>query len=107
MTATPITPAQAKVEKQDAMPAEVFEAFNELIVQNLDPLNCVSKVTLADAVSLIMSKFRAHGYSYTRQMLYDNHWLDVEPFYRKMGWEVIWDRAAYNESYPSSFTFKG
>ena len=42
----------------------------------------------------------------TRSTLFDNNWLDIEPIYRRAGWVVEYDKPAYCEDYPATFTFK-
>ncbi len=41
----------------------------------------------------------------TSQQIFDNHWLDIEDLYRKVGWKVKYDKPAYCESYDASFEF--
>lgn len=40
-----------------------------------------------------------------RDELFDKGWMDIEPIYRKSGWRVEYDKPAYNETYPATFTF--
>jgi hypothetical protein len=41
----------------------------------------------------------------TKQQIFDQHWLDFEPYFRKAGWGVYYDKPGYNEDYEASFTF--
>jgi len=37
--------------------------------------------------------------------IFENGWLDVEPIYREVGWNVEYDKPGYNETYEASFKF--
>jgi len=77
------------------IPEEVFEAFNELIQQNMGTV-CQDEV-----VSLIMKKM-----TISRDLVFKNGWLHVEEAYRRVGWEVEYDKPGYNETYPATFHFR-
>ena len=40
-----------------------------------------------------------------RQKIYDQGWLDFEPLYREVGWNVEYDKPAYYEHYDAYFKF--
>ena len=80
-------------------PDFVIEAFNECIVEA--KMKGTTTVYQDDVVERILVKTDT-----TRQAVYDNHWLDVEDYYRKAGWTVIYDKPAYNETYKANWTFK-
>lgn len=42
----------------------------------------------------------------TRVELYNNKYIDFEPLYRQWGWNVTYDKPAWNEDYKPSFEFK-
>ena len=97
MATKPITPKEVDTLKATNIPSEVFEAFNELIVENYDGES--SSFTEKKAAARIVTKGIA------LKLLYNNHWLDIEPFYEKAGWIVDYDKPGFNESYPATFTF--
>jgi hypothetical protein len=41
-----------------------------------------------------------------KQQIFDDNLLDVEEVYEKAGWKVEYDKPAFNESYPATFTFR-
>lgn len=102
---TPITPRQVAALKQKTIPAEVFDAFNEMIAKDWDGNR--SKVVQKEVLALIYEKLNVAGSSRrrSRQQIIDEGWLDVETLYRKAGWKVTYDKPGYNEDYEASFTF--
>ena len=98
----PIKPKDIVSAKKESMPDQVIEAFNELIAEKWDGSS--STVKQSDAVKRIISKF---GWDKTQSNeLFDNHWLDVEPIFRKAGWKVEYDKPGFNETYPATYTFE-
>lgn len=89
----PITPDEA--DRGPDIPAEVFEAFNELIRLNR------SRVLQSEVVERILAKMPG----VTEEQVYANHWLDVEAAYRAAGWAVRYDKPGYCETYPAHYVF--
>lgn len=89
-----ITPEDAEKAKDKSIPPEVFEAFNELIVADLDA-HGTATVRQCDVEKRIRAKLG------TIEM----RWLDVESSYRAAGWRVVYDKPAYNETYEAKFAF--
>jgi len=94
----PITPQKAAKNKKSAVPDEVIKIFNYLITKNLS--NGISVVSQEEVVTLIASNL-----GITKQRVYDRHLLDVEEVFEDAGWEVVYDKPGYNESYQPTFTF--
>lgn len=94
----PITPEEVVELKRTTIPEEVFDAFNEEIAKRWTGRS--AHVCQSDVIDRITD---ALGVS--SQEIYDEHWLDVESVYEEAGWEVVYDKPAYNESYPATFTF--
>jgi hypothetical protein len=94
----PIKPSDVTKIKKKVFPDEVFQAFNELIVQNFSGGS--STVKQDDVVAVMVKK------GLKLEAIFDNHWLDVEEIYREAGWKVVYDKPAYCESYAETFTFK-
>lgn len=101
----PIKPKEVQGKKTSKIPEPVFEAFNELIVQEWNGHS--SNFTLREVADLAVKKLKDTGEyeEMSRQYLYDHGWLDVEPAYRKAGWKVDFDKPGYNETYDANFTF--
>ena len=94
-----ITPSEAISHKESIIPEEVFDAFNEMIVEKIDG-NGSATVMQDDVVERIVSKLACN-----RQEIFDKHWLDVEKIYRDAGWNVKFDKPAYCETYQAYFKF--
>lgn len=80
-------------------PDFVIEAFNQCIVAS--KVKNSTTVYQDDVMAIIVQKSGK-----TRYQVFDNNWLDVEEYYRAAGWQVSYDKPAYNESYKAYFTFK-
>lgn len=93
----PITPKE--VQENATKPDEIIEAFNELIKKYWDGKQ--SQFRQMEIVALIIDKMNLDD----PKIVYDNHWLDVKYIYCRVGWEVIYDKPGYHESYPATFTF--
>lgn len=93
----PIKPSEVAKKKKNDIPDAVFEAFNELIAKKFS--DGYATVKQADAVALMEKK------GLNPNEVYNNGWLNVEEVYRAAGWKVEYDKPAYNESYPATFTF--
>ncbi len=98
MTA-PITPQEAIEKKNASFPDEIIDAFNELIAQDFDGFSAT--VYQKDVVALIKKKLKIES----SDVIFKKKWLDVEPIFRKAGWEVDFDKPGYNESYEPCFKF--
>lgn len=79
------------------IPDEVFEAFNELISKKWN--GTYSKVFQNEVVKLIIEKLKENGISATYQFLLDNRFLDIEPYYEKVGWNVRYLKQKDNDSF--------
>lgn len=97
----PISPKDVVTAKQESLPDQVMEAFNELIAENWKESH--SKFKQKEVLMRIKIKFQST--TMTEDQILDNNWLDVEEVYRKAGWNVIYDSPAYNESYEPTFEF--
>lgn len=95
----PITPAEVASQTKE-LPKEVIQAFNTLIVENWDGRSAV--VRQDDAVSLVLTLMPGT----TSEQIFARRWMDVERHYEDVGWSVEYDKPAYCESYPATFTFK-
>jgi hypothetical protein len=93
----PIKPSEIEDKKTATFPDAVFESFNEMIIKNYSGISATVKQK--DVVKLMVDK------GLNQKQIIDNHWLDVEPIYRKEGWHVKYDGPGYNESYEPYFVF--
>ena len=101
MSVKPITPREVVGKKQESLPDEVIEAFNELIAENWEGSS--SRIKQIKAVAKIREKFLPKRI--TAKKMFDNNWLDVEDVFRKAGWDVEYDKPGFNETYEPIFEF--
>lgn len=99
-TVQPITPHDVVDKKLEILPDAVIRAFNTLIAKKFNGYE--STVKQDEAINAIM----AEDETISRQEIFDNHWLDVEDIYRKIGWDVTFDKPGYSESYSAYYVFK-
>lgn len=97
----PFTPKEAKENK--IFPPQVIEAVNTLISENY--VKGSFNILQSEVVSKILNLFERDGIQVCSNDLFKKHWLDFEDCYRKYGWNVIFDKPAYNESYQAFWTF--
>lgn len=100
----PIRPEDVSLLKQETIPDCVMNAFNEMIVARwkFDKATFTQDQILAK----ILIKAEADGIKLTKDMIFDNGWLDVEEIYENIGWKVNYDKADYTTTDPSTFTFR-
>src|SRR3989344_354790 len=97
MSVQPIRPGEVKSVKAKNFPDAVFESFNELIAEKFS--GGAATLQQKDVVARMVSK------GLKKKKIFDKGWLDVEQSYRAVGWSVIYDKPAYNESYEPTFRF--
>lgn len=85
-----ITPQELD-EKGPNIPDEVIEVFNELISKNYR--NGSATIKNKEIVPLIASRLNI-----STNLVYENHYLDVESIFRKVGWIVKYEQATYGDS---------
>lgn len=95
----PISPKEVLQKRIESIPDYVIEATNNLIAKKWDGYS--STVLTKDLVAEILRISK----KVTRQDIFDNHFLDIEPVFRKAGWTVKYDQPAYNENYDSFYEF--
>lgn len=94
----PIKPSEVRQHKTDALPEEVFIAFNDCITLTWDGWSAVVKQRdVAERIAAAMS--------ITTAEVVQRHYLDVEESYRAEGWVVGYDKPGYNETYDATFRF--
>lgn len=102
----PITPNEAQILKQEihlqSIPDEVFASFDWLIATNLS-----NQGTSRFTQDAIIAKIQEKLPDVTRQEIFDNKWLDIEPYYEKVGWTVEYSgNSWYGDTDIRAFTFK-
>lgn len=94
----PISPK----EVTHMIPDFIFEAVNQLIQKKWNGKSATIK---QDEIMDIVSSDNDDDPRPRRQVIFDNHWLDIEDHYRKAGWKVTYDKPAYYEDYDAFFVF--
>lgn len=95
------TPQEAMDLKDKMLPAYVFDAFNEIIANNLT-LGHRSQFKQKDVINLIVEK--SNG-DVDRDGVFSRKMLDVNSHYHQAGWKIERDQPGYNESYDAVFIF--
>lgn len=95
----PVSPADIAVQKTKNFPDFVLEEWNKIIAKNFTA--GVAVVLQKDIIDALIP----HTQNGNRQEIFGNHWLDVEEIYRAQGWDVVYDKPTYYESYEASFKF--
>lgn len=96
----PIRPEEAAARKLAVLPDGVIEAFNDLIARSFDGTRAI--VYQGDAVEAIMERCPL---VLSRQQVFDDRLLDVEPAYRDAGWLVYFEKPAPGETGRAYFAF--
>jgi hypothetical protein len=100
----PIKPSEVVEKKLAAIPNEMIQAVNEMIVKHWDGHEATFKQDeLIERYFVIIDKPNSQS---NREILFENRFLNFEPIFEKEGWNVKYDKPGFNENYPSTFTFK-
>lgn len=95
----PITPDEVGKTKESRIPAQVIDAFNELITENWGGRSAT--FTQDKVVERILIKMPGVA----RSDVFERRWLDVENLFRRAGWTVAYDKPGYCETYEATFMF--
>lgn len=101
---TPITPDEVSAKKIEAINPIMIKAVNELIVKNWN--GSYSTFKQKDLVSLYLELAGMYNTESNREKLHTDKQLDIEELFEAHGWKVVYDRPAWNETYPTTFTFE-
>lgn len=93
-----ITPSEVPARKASTIPDAVIEIFDRHIAHQWDGREAVlGQDELCDDI--------ARHFGFNRSEVFARKLLDVEEVYRAAGWNVEYDKPAYCETYPATFTF--
>ena len=92
----PITPQEAL--NYNHIPDEVMIIWNIFVAKAIKGNGVIYQ---EDVINTITKET-----DYSRDDIFKCNLLDVEELYRKVGFEVTYDKPAYNETYEATFTFK-
>lgn len=94
----PITPKEVGAKKAEVLPPDVIDEWNKAIATAWDGAS--AEVVQDDIVAALAKRMNVD-----REQVFERGWVEVEEMYRAAGWRVSYDKPAYNESYPATFTF--
>lgn len=81
------------------IPDVVFEVFNELIQKNFNGKSAV--VYQDEALNLITARSTLQ-----RSDIFNGNYFDIEPYYRKVGWQVKYRKPGWGEEFKTYFEFR-
>ena len=101
-----ITPEEAEKARKSSIPDYVFQAFNELLAENFYDVGTIiyQHEVLKRIINLYPSIIENDKDSIVNS-LFVNHWLDVEKFYQRAGWEVTFREPTYYEDFDPYYKF--
>ena len=79
----PLSPKDLKNNIENVIPSAVIQAVNNLLKENY-----FGKTVTITQKNLI-SEIKKLDSTITNAKLFDNHWLDFEPLFKKHGWKII------------------
>lgn len=97
---SPLSPSEIMENKCSSLPEFVIKAVNNLLKKSYNGRDAV--IIQVD----IIDEIRRLDPSVTREQIFKNRWLDFEPAFESVGWEIEYDKPGYNESYLANFTFR-
>lgn len=95
----PITPDEAKEGHAQGIPPEVFDIFNDLLRKYASARKTII-IKQDEVVNLIVKKMNVQ-----RNEVFDKGWLEIEASYINYGWDVQYEKPAYNEEGYAYFEF--
>lgn len=96
----PYTPDEALGKRKDVIPEVVIDVVNHLLARKFDGASAT--LSQKEIEEMIMQRMPPE---FKRITMFEQNWLDFEPVYREAGWDVVYDKPGYNESYNASFVF--
>ena len=98
----PITIEEVEKEFVNNIPDIIIKTVNKLIVKNWNPIEHKAIVEQNE----ILDEIVLYDGNLTHDKVFTNHWLDIEPIYRKIGWNVVYNKPPYYEDWEAYFVFK-
>lgn len=105
----PLSPTDIVAHKEKVFPYQVIDAVNNLLAAKFVDKYSVVHLNQDDVITEILRLFGEdtyNGLTVERSTIFANGWLNFEEIFRKAGWEVKYDKPAYNEFYSPFFTFE-
>jgi len=96
----PFTPDFILQNKDKFIPQEMIKAVNILLSEKYNGNSATLK-----QFEIIQKFLEISGSKYSRNEIFDKHYLDFEEIFRNAGWEVKYDKPGYDEDYDENFKF--
>jgi hypothetical protein len=81
----------------------VIKAFNLLIAKYWDGSAAIVKQN--EVVDKILALAKGKSHPLKKDVLFKEHYLDIEYLFKGAGWQVTYDKPGFNETYEPSWTF--
>jgi hypothetical protein len=115
-TITPIKPSDLSSQKQKLIPEFVIESFNEIVAKCWNGHYSEFKQNEVIKIMILKSEgwegrkeidemHASRQEAELRQLFFEQHFLDIEPIFESVGWNVEYDKPAWNETYEATFKF--
>jgi hypothetical protein len=96
----PLSPDEVIEGQGDHIPDIVITAVNNLLKKEYN------KIDATFSQDDIINEIRRLNPATTRRGIFENKWLDFEPIFERVGWDIEYDKPGYNEDYVAKFTFR-
>lgn len=90
----PSTPKEVEESANYAIHPAIIQAVNELLKEEYIPGRTVTLLQ-----KIIVKKAKSICKELTERQIFDKHWMDFEPVFRKAGWKVNYNSPAWCETY--------
>ncbi len=87
-----LSPQEIMELKKVTIPPEVLSTVNQMLAENISGSGFATLYEKDIVKTLVKAGLK-------RSEIIEKHWLDFESMYEDAGWEVTYDRPAYNEDY--------
>lgn len=104
----PLSPTEIQVKWTKVFEPLVIEAVNNLLIKKYSPNKkdfVIKQHEITTEIKCLLGDQTMEQKDIKIKELYANNQLDIEEFYRKAGWEVLYDKPGYNEMHDAFFEF--
>ena len=99
----PVKPKDIIKLKKVVIPESIIECVNEMIAEQWDGSKAI--IRQGDLLEKVLDTVLDRYKEKFRKEIFEKHWFDFEPLFRKAGWQVSFDKPGYNEDYGAYFVF--
>lgn len=103
MAVKPISPKEIREDRINYIPEKMIEAANALLQEKWEGSSATIKQE--ELMSRYLSLSGIENSQSQRQIVYEKHFLDIEPIFRDAGWSVKFDSPSLGDNYKSYFKF--